>query len=479
MINEELMKYIQKQRGLSKDRLIEYIQDKSGNTYPRRELFEKLKIQIDDFINKKSEMRWVIMPGLRGVGKTTLMAQLYEEFSDGCREDDLNLLFISLDEVVNLFNASFNDLIDSYEQLLGEAFERQKKPILLFIDEVQADPKWAFVVKSLYDRSKNIFVICSGSSAIDLQSNADVARRATFEKLYPLNFTQYQLIKNKINYDHGLKNSLKQILYFSNSADEVYEKLQKKQTDVNEYWSKVDKIDIENFLCTGTVPFAFKLQSDIQLYNAIQKLIDKIISKDIAHLGRFDTKSLDTIKRLLFILSEHETIALSNLSASLGIDRLTTTSILEVLEQAELIIKIPAHGSQLKSSRKPSKYLFMSPAIRMSFLNITGGLETFLTNRGKLLEDLTASHFVQEFTNKGIGSLFHDGSEKGADFILQVAHKNKLAIEVGLGKKDISQITQTMKKVKCDYGLVISNSQLALNSEEKTVKIPLDFFLLL
>ncbi len=40
-----------------------------------------------------------------------------------------------------------------------------------------------------------------------------------------------------------------------------------------------------------------------------------------------------------------------------------------------------------------------------------------------------------------------------------------------MGKKDNKQITNTMKKIKSDYNLVFSSSELKVNQESKTVFI--------
>ena len=43
----------------------------------KRNDFFELKNRIDLFLDKSSDARFYIMPGLRGVGKTTILFQLY------------------------------------------------------------------------------------------------------------------------------------------------------------------------------------------------------------------------------------------------------------------------------------------------------------------------------------------------------------------------------------------------------------------
>ena len=82
-------------------------------------------------------------------------------------------------------------------------------------------------MKSLHDKARNIFIFCTGSSAVSLQSNPDVVRRAQFEKLYPLSFGEYQMIKNNKFPVQGLKHEIMTALYESESAEEAFNNLKK------------------------------------------------------------------------------------------------------------------------------------------------------------------------------------------------------------------------------------------------------------
>jgi len=119
---------------------------------------------------------------------------------------------------------------------------------------------------------------------------------------------------------------------------------------------------------------------------------------------------------------------------------------LDALEKAEVLIKIPAYGSNMTAAKKANKYLFMSPAIRMSFYYITGLESTFLVRQGKLLEDLVGSHLYREFILKNQAAIRYDSEEGGADFILQILNKKQIIIEVGLGEKGTKKLSAPWKK---------------------------------
>jgi uncharacterized protein len=476
--NQEVLQYVQKQLSLINSRADTLAKDRENKEYPKRYLFYRMREYAIDFLDNYSETRWMIIPGLRGVGKTTVLAQLYLELKN--KNKELDFLFISLDEINNLLKAGLAETLEAYEQILGTSYEKTKKPILIFVDEAQTDPKWAGILKNLYDKTKNVFIVSSGSSAISLQMNADVARRAIVEKLYPLSFSEYGMIKNKVEPVKNLSKEIRQALFFSASAEEAYEKLKIMKPEVNQYWSKIDRLEIKQYLTIGTLPFALNLKDQSQVFDAISLLLDKVISKDIADLGKFDAKTLGAVKRLLLILAESDAISLYKLEQILQINRQTISEILDVLEKSELLIKVPAHGANIAVVKKPAKYLFMSPAIRMTFFSIAGIEGTWLTRQGKLLEDAAAFYYHREFLSKGIGSISYDSSEGSADFIFRVDNKIQIAAEIGIGKKNTRQIAKTLKNIKCDYGIVISQGELKLDEKDDNIlMVPLDYFLLI
>ncbi len=474
-MNQDLIQYLQKQILTTDDRLKHFTHNLNGEKHPQRFLYVKLQKYINDFLDKKSQNRMVIIPGFRGVGKTTLMAQVCSEF----KKKDIQILFLSVEDLRNYFEVSINEIISAYEKIIGENLESVKKSILIFFDEVQTDPKWAITLKSIYERTNSVFLCATGSSAIVLQSTPNIARRAIFEPMTPLCFGEYQMIKNKIYPTPGLKNKIRQAIYFSETAEDVYNKLSGLEGQINGYWSQIDRNDVKKYLSYGTFPFALTMPDEISIYNNISLLLEKVIKQDMPILGSFDQETLGMVKRILLAMAENDVTSLSTLSDKFKINRLTIANIFDVLERAELLVKIPPHGSNMTIANKPNKYLFMSPAIRMSFFYFTGNENTYLTRQGKLLEDSIGAHLYREFILRGDGVIRYDSAQGGADFILQIGNTKKIVVEVGLGSKDKKQVISTMRKIKSDYGLIFSNTELKFDGEVNIVSIPLDYYFLM
>src|SRR3989344_4303655 len=426
----EAITYIQEQIGRGEARLLPYAMKSSSFSYHERHMVIRIKKYVRDFLSGgMRDFRWIIMPGLRGVGKTTVMAQVFIHTKRTTASTSVNLLYLSADDLTTR-SLTLRDALDAYEYILDTPFEKLTRPTLLFIDEVQQDKNWAAILKSLHDRARNIFIFSTGSSAISLQSNPDVARRAKFEKLYPLSFGEFQMIKNNKFPLIGLKNQIKDALYEATNAEDAFNRLKKLEATVASQWAKFDHSDINEYLMNGTLPFTLK-ELTPSAYDNISILIDRIIDKDIKDLGQFDAATLSAAKRLLFMMADGDVLSANKASTILKISYNTIQAVLDALEKAELIIKVPAQGSNTAQARKPAKYLFMSPAMRAALLNVTGIGETFMGRRGKFLEDVVALHFYREFVAPRTGAITYDVSQGGADFILQIANKKQIPFEVG------------------------------------------------
>ncbi|HEY4509875.1 MAG TPA: ATP-binding protein [Candidatus Paceibacterota bacterium] len=474
----EAITYIQEQIGRGEARLLPYAMKSSSFSYHERHMVIRIKKYVRDFLSGgMRDFRWIIMPGLRGVGKTTVMAQVFIHTKRTTASTSVNLLYLSADDLTTR-SLTLRDALDAYEYILDTPFEKLTRPTLLFIDEVQQDKNWAAILKSLHDRARNIFIFSTGSSAISLQSNPDVARRAKFEKLYPLSFGEFQMIKNNIFPSPGLKDRIKVAIYESSNAEEAFTKLKSLEASVASQWSRFDRADINEYLMNGTLPFTLKELAP-SAYDNINILIDRIIDKDIKELGQFDTQTISAIKRLLFIMAESDGLSANKASSTLQLSYNTVLAILDALEKTELVIKVPAQGSKTKQARKPAKYLFMSPSMRAALLNASGIGEAFMTQRGKFLEDITALHFYREFVAPHTGSVTYDVSQGGADFILQIAGKKQIAFEMGIGHKGYEQVKKTMQSFKIDFGVVVCATDLMVSKEDNVVKLPLDYFLLM
>ena len=457
-------------------------QDDDGADLPHRAMTVSVRKHVEDFLQSpKSSKRWLVIPGLRGVGKTTITAQTYL-FIDNRLGRKVNLLYVSLDETMEKLDSNLADIIEAYESILGMTLESLEKLTFIFIDEVQADPSWARTLKFVYDRTDKVFFLCTGSSAIHLQMDADVdGRRAQVDKLYPLSYPEYQLLTKRVLPQKGLKRDLIDAIYHSPSASTAYKKLKILEPSINRQWTEYDRKDINIYITTGTLPFTLHTDNR-SAYASVKAMVDKVITSDLQSLKHFNTDSIAAMKRLLFILADSgDVVTLNNLAKWIGTSQPQLLNMFDALIKAEILIKIPAYGSNITATRNPSKYRFMSPAIRAAHHDIVGDPGTEATRRGMLFEDVGALHFHRELVakNKAMITFYYDKGGGHCDFIVKIGNTHQLAIEIGLGQKGTAQIKKTMNKINCRYGVVFSESGLRLHQDKTILVIPNDFFFLM
>lgn len=471
--HDKVSVYLRNQLAQADNRLKAYTIDRDGKPYLKRSAALTLEKYITNFKQGK-EPRWIAVPGLRGAGKTTLLAQIYTELNCGsaCK------LYISLDEAQRVLGFSLNDILSVYEELLGKVFEDLTEPIYLFVDEIQYEPHWGLVLKSLYDRSKKVFIFSTGSSAVSLQTNADVSRRVVFEKLFPMSFTEYMLLKDRKFPINGLGKSIRDAIFNSSSSKEVYDKLHKLQPGVNKYWIGINRLEIDNYLKYGTLPFTIQYNQEPLIYSQIEQTLTNILSKDIPQLSKFEANTIAKMSQLLYAVSSSSITSLTALSKTFNIAINTLIEVFEVFEKSEMLLRIYPHGSHFGQVKKPSKYLFVSPAYRSMFFNLIGSTYSYNNYKGQLLEDAVGLYLYRVLGLRFSASLTYDSAEGGADFIVTIDDK-KIPIEVGYEQKDFKQVDATMKAINGTYGLSVSPSRLMHSEANNSVAIPLSYFLLM
>ena len=476
MSNEEIIKYLQTHTAQSTKRLEGYAKDSQGHFLFKRNIYLVLEKHINAFREGKTDPRMVIMPGLRGTGKTTLLAQSFLNLP----AHGLNKLYISVDEVIKRFDINLWDLLDHYEEILGVHLEDIKEPLILFFDEIHYDPKWASFLKGIYDRTKKVMIVCTGSAALLLreQMNADLARRAIFVDIHPVNFPEYLLLKDAKPPVKGLAEDLKEVLLFSNDAKQIYTGLKKQEDKVREYWKDITPLEIQRFVKTGTLPFTIHFDNESLVIDYIGQMINKVIYTDIPQFAPFDFETLNKIEKILYLLSGDVGMSVAHLSGTISTKSNLVHAILDALVKAGLLIRVLPYGGQFKQVRKPSKYLFATPALRYYFLSSRDSIGIFTNYQGFLFEDIAVMYLNKILEKSGASSLTYDVSEGGADFIITRGDK-KIIIEVGAGEKGINQVEQTRTRINGDLGIILHSGKMDLDGGKNIVRIPWNYFLLI
>ncbi len=475
MENSLLIQFLQQQSALADAKSRSYITDSDQWKRPQRNIFVQLKQYMDNFLWWNAAYRWVTLTWLRGSWKTTVLFQLYSQVNSS----EYTKLFLSLDRTYGVLGVTLEEVLSAFEILLGKPFEMLEKPVLLFLDEVQYDPTWWITLKTLYDRTDKVFIFSTGSAALMLNTNADIARRTIFTKMYPLSFTEYLKISQQKFPAKWLWSQVHNAIFSSQNAQEVYTSITELNTEINLYYTGVMQSNYQKYLWHGSLPHMVSHDDESIVYEQIQATLDKIIHSDLP-MTKFSPDTVTTIPAILYALADMDSCNVTKMAEKFGISRQKFEAILDALEWAELLRRVYPHGSHLNqvSVKKPSKYLFSAPAFRAMYFRLVSNIISDEQAKWKITEDLIAMYIARIFEKTGTGGLTYDSAQWGADFILTLWN-SKIIIEVGSGSKWYKQVIQTMKKIDAKYGIVISDDPLELNEKENIVKIPLRTFLLM
>ncbi|CAD7780410.1 MAG: AAA domain protein [Candidatus Methanoperedenaceae archaeon GB50] len=472
-----------------------YLYNDAGNLHPTRYIFSYFKKIIFNFLTDQIDEteKIILLPGIRGVGKTTLLMQIFnvEKFLNSENDLDSKILqnlnkldhrFYLDASKLHLEQISLNSFFKFFEKVNNFNFISLDKKVILLLDEVHFDQDWSLFLKVLFDSTKghkNLLIIATGSSAINLKISADLMRRSTLVELYPLKFNEYLILKHKIYPIKNLAEDLKKIIFNSKNTKEIFSGLKEKQDEVNRFFVNLPPDSEENFFKNGGFPFSAQLKNEVEMAERIKNVINGIIAKDIIALKSFKTETLSKINDLLYLLANSDIISYEKLLKSLRIDNIRTlTALLDVLVLSGILVKVKTYGTTYGTTRKTPKYLFITPSLRSAILNnnYPSGIE------GKKLEDYFALIFQKDIKGNyvfGAPKLSYDIAEDGADFVLSLQNKKDVVIEVGFNKEEIKQVQNTMKKVRdSQCGLVIGSRKLELINNS-IVKIPLRFLMLI
>ena len=454
-----------------------------GTPLEHRLIYSRIKEYVDEFLagEKESYNRVIVMPGLRGVGKTTLVFQIYNYLRNDKNIEQERILYLSVDELKAFLGYRILDVADNFVSEVHEtSLAYLDKKLFILVDEAHYDKEWSQTAKILYDKTKKIFLIFTGSSALSLEMSADAVRRVKKETVFPVNFSEHMKLKYNVSLPVETdKNLIDLIFRYSEStlgnACRKENELKIKLLNVNK---PIDK-EFENFLCYGGFPFDLYI-NPMDVHEKIFSMIERVIEKDVFESQSFSTETRNTISRIITFLAMQTPGGTSDakLAQRLKTSPTLIQNILDVLEKTHLIFSIKPYGSAGKIVRKPWKYYFMSPSInaamRFKLGLYTAGEREVL---GTFAEGLVASYFLRmkETLNQPMG-IFYDSKNGGVDFLLQDAEGNIIPVEVGIGEKKKNQIKKAIYEYKSEYGIVISNNTEKIEVNENVIFIPLTTF---
>lgn len=450
--------------------------------FNKRSDYENIIKYIDNYLEGNNINRFLVLPGLRDVGKTTLLFQVYEYLLKEKGISPQNILYFSCDLLKKMGKSDIFNTINYYiETYHNSTIDTLSYPIFLLVDEAQYDEDWALNGKLVFDASKNIFMILSGSSALKLSQNPDAAVRLLNIPIFPLTYCEHLKLKYE-NFENDISNFIIHLIFDGNVED--ISVINRKIIDVYLNFKKFDMSEWNNFLQYGGFPSSF-YQDSTEITKKIVNMVDKVVTIDINNIEGINAETQYLAFQILnyFAFQNLGQVSIGSLSNLFDAKKLLVTKVLSILEKTQLIFHIEPFTSSVKRTTKPHEYFFATPSIKHNLALDVGNaiLEDKTAYMGKLLENYVASSFYN-LDNRSINpyKLYYDdsnkNSDKNVDFIVQRGLEKPIPIEVSCGNKDDSQIKRAIKKYKSHYGIIISNTTSNIVKEDNIISIPPEIF---
>jgi predicted AAA+ superfamily ATPase len=355
---------------------------------------------LDILINNLDNKKILGLIGSRQVGKSSLLYLLIAHLI-GSGVETSSIYYFNLDDLK--LHELFDNLSD-FTHFIGKGREK----CFVIIDEVQRLQNPGLFLKSLYDLNRNIKIIYSGSSQLEMKSKLKehlVGRARQFE-IQRLSFSEYLKFNRPIPH----KQALSEMLIYGSYPEVALERhtTEKKLLLKDIYQSYVEK-DLVDFLKVRSV-------------EAFNKLII-LLANQIGNLLNIDA-----------------------LARTLRISRKEVEKYLFILENTFIIKRVyPFHKNYKKEITKTPKLYFMDIGLRNFVINSFNEL-SLRNDQGLLFENF----YMLELLSKDPHALqkinfWRTTNQTEIDFILTQGNDLK-AIEVKWNKATPPKSFKTLRK---------------------------------
>lgn len=376
--------------------------------------------EITKYLDKKEAL---VITGMRQVGKTTLMRQIYDycENKQKLWFDFENPLDVKIFEDID-----YNNIYNKLEKMITR---KKGEKLIIFIDEIQIFPEITKIIKYLIDHYKIKFIV-TGSSNYYLKNlfPESLSGRKFLFHLEPLSFKEFLYFQNKISFEDARQREILKAI---------------DQSSI--FYHKKFEADYESFLFHGGFP-AVVLEADAQTRKLILKnIFASFFEKDLKILS--DYKDVQELRDLLLLLVPRigSLLDVSRLASELGINRPKIYSYLEFLQGTFIIKLLPRYAKGIDRSVAGGKKVYFSDT---GLLSIIGQV-----NDSQLFENAV----VNQLAKYGQINFYNKHNTAEIDIILD----KKLTFEVKLKgtEKDYLKLNKLSKELKISSaGYVISKS---------------------
>lgn len=377
---------------------------------------------IKNYIDHKNAL---VITGMRQVGKTTLMKQIFEEIT-------APKLWFDFDNPLDMLLFEEIDYNKIFQKLKNQA-NADGDRIFVFIDEIQNLPEITKIIKYHIDHY-GVKYIVTGSSNYYLKNlfPESLSGRKFLFILTPLSFQEYLFFNDKAEMS-DLTTDFNQITLSQTRTD-----FEKRSLDYNNYTE------------FGGFPEVV-ITKDTEIKKAVLKnIFASFFEKDIKILA--DIKDVRELRDLLLLLVPRtgNILDITKLASELGVNRVKIYNYLEFLEGVFFLQLIPKFSKSIDRSIAGGKKVYFSDT---GILNIIGKV-----NDGQLFENAIAN----QLKSRGNLSFYNQRNTAEIDFILN----NETAFEVKLTatERNLTRTKQLAEKIGIKQSFLISRNYCNLEN---------------
>lgn len=212
---------------------------------------------------------------------------------------------------------------------------------VLLLDEVHKYPNWSVEIKNLHDLYKDLKIIFTGSSIIDIsRQQGDLSRRAVMYELPGLSYREFLALK------YGIQLPVFSLSEIWADAPALMKRLPASFRPLAHF---------SKYLELGYYPFVMEEAETV--HQKLNQLIRTIVEYDMAELETFDIRNAKKMLQLLYVIAQQVPFKpnLVTLSEKTNIHRNSLNAYLHYLEQAKLITLLYPAGNRTAPLQKPEK----------------------------------------------------------------------------------------------------------------------------
>ncbi len=342
-----------------------------------REIIEQVPVEFERYLLSKINWnnRLIAIKGARGSGKTTLILQHIIKN----RKLDHTTLYISLENLY-FYKNTLLSLADTFVLNGGK---------YLFLDEVHKYPNWSREIKLIYDKHKNLKLVFTSSSILEIHNaKYDLSRRAVEYYLKELSLREYIELSSNITFP-------------AYSFNEILEN----HTEISRKITKTIKplFQFNKYIISGVYPYF--IEGEKEYTQKLRNTLNIVIENDLTSVYKIDFNMVHKLKKLLYAVATSVPFKpnISKLSERIGISRQSLLTLLNYLEKAEIIYQLNTDNTGISSLAKPEKiYLHntnLLNSIAVENFNIGNIRETFFLNQLSTTEKVNYSKVTDFIVN--------------------------------------------------------------------------------